>query len=185
MRDAAQRHDGLQRRQRIDPCTEERVAGLDLGRQWLVLRRHAAHRIGDHCIVERQPVPGVGLEGARGEAEVDERAIEQLARIVAGEGAAGAVGTGDTGCKARDQQPRIICAEYRHRRVEPVRMQIALLQPVCNEPRAQRAVTARLVPMCVRCRQSPRSSRGGQGRGRARGVRTGRGRSRRAGRSGQ
>ena len=71
----------------------------------LVLRRHAAHRIGDRRADQLQPVVGPRLETARGEAEADQRAVEQVAGIVAGERPAGAVGAAQAGRQADDQQP--------------------------------------------------------------------------------
>ena len=51
--DAPERQDGGKARHRRDAAREERSAGADLGGRRLVLRRHAAHGVGDHAVDER------------------------------------------------------------------------------------------------------------------------------------
>ena len=58
MGDAAQRQDGFQLRQARDLIHQERAAGGDFRRRRLVLRRHAAHRIGDAAIDQPSPSSG-------------------------------------------------------------------------------------------------------------------------------
>ena len=104
MRDAAEREDRAQVLHLGDGRLEKIAAGVDLGRRRLVLRRHAAHRVGDAAIDQRQAVVGPRLVVAAREAEFAERLVEQVAGIVAGEGPAGAVGALQAGREADDQQ---------------------------------------------------------------------------------
>ena len=83
------------------------------------------HGIGDARVDELQAVVGALLIGAAGEAEAEQRLVEQVAGIVAGERPAGAVGALHAGRQADDQQARGDRPEGRHRRVEPVRMELA------------------------------------------------------------
>ena len=101
---APERQDGGKARHRGDAAGEERAAGADLGRRRLVLRRHAAHGVGDHAIGERERVVGrCGVASAR-KAELEQCGVEQVAGEVAGEGSPGAVGAPETGGQAHDQQ---------------------------------------------------------------------------------
>ena len=77
--------DGAERQHRLEPweCAMVGVRNCrqvrDLRADRLVLGRHAAHRIGDRRADQRQPVVGPRLIVALGEAERDQRAIEQVA----------------------------------------------------------------------------------------------------------
>ena len=69
------------------------------------------HRVGDARVDERQPVVRPRIEFAAREAEFDQRRVEQVAGIIAGEGPPGAVGAAQAGRQADDQEPRIDRAE--------------------------------------------------------------------------
>ena len=86
---------------------QEIAAGVDLVRRRLVLGRHAAHRIGDAAIDQFEAVIGARGISAAGEAEIDQRRVEQVAGIVAGERPAGAVGAAQAGRQADDQEARV------------------------------------------------------------------------------
>ena len=89
-----------------DGRDQEWPAGVDFRRQRLVLRRHAAHGIADPAIDQRQPVVGPRLVDAVGKAVFEQRRVEQVAGVVAGEGPPGAVGALQARREADDQQPR-------------------------------------------------------------------------------
>ena len=69
VRDGAERQHGAQLRKARDRRHQELPAGGDLGADRLVLRRHAAHRIGDRRADQLQPVVRPRLEVAAREAE--------------------------------------------------------------------------------------------------------------------
>jgi hypothetical protein len=93
MRDAAYGKKGPQMGESPDPRDQELPAGGDLLWRRLVLRRHATDSVRDHAIDE---LKGLGLGRvvpSFGQAEFQQRAIEQLAGIVAKKRASRAVGT--------------------------------------------------------------------------------------------
>ena len=75
MRDAAERDNGAQVFHLGDGGNEKVAAGLDLGRRRLVFRRHAAHRVGDAAIGQRQAVIDAGVECAARKTECAERFV--------------------------------------------------------------------------------------------------------------
>ncbi len=80
------------------------AAGVDLGRRRLVLRRHAAHRVGDARVDELEPVVDARSKAPSGEAVLLQRRIEQIAGVIAGERPPGAVGAAQPRCEADDQE---------------------------------------------------------------------------------
>ena len=121
MGDPAERHDRAKLRHGRDGRRQELPAGVDLGRQRLVLRRHAAHRVADPAIDQLQSVVGTRLIDAFGKAVFEQGRIEQVAGVVAGERPSGAVGALHARREPDDQQLRVGIAERSHRRIEPVR----------------------------------------------------------------
>src|SRR5262252_6770319 len=81
---AAERRDGAQISHLGDGRLQKRTAGLDLGWRGLVFGRHAAHRIGDARIDEREPIVRCGQVAAAGKADTFERVVEEAAGEVAG-----------------------------------------------------------------------------------------------------
>ena len=77
------------------------------------------HGIGDPAVDQLQAVVGPRLIGALGEAVFEQRGVEQVAGIVAGEGTAGAVGALHARREANDQETRLDVTEGRDRRVVP------------------------------------------------------------------
>src|SRR3546814_10150814 len=75
-----------------DHSSQEGPAVGCLGPCLLVLRRHAAHCIGDTAVDQAEPIARMAAIAALGEAELQEGAIEQVAGVVPGEGAARLVG---------------------------------------------------------------------------------------------
>ena len=140
MRDPAERHDRAQPRHGLDRRRQKWPAGVDLRRQRLVLRRHAVHRIADPAIDQRQPVVGPRLIDAVGKAVFEQRRVQQVAGVIAGEGPAGAVGALHARREPDDQQPPVGIAERRHRGIEPVRLARARRLAEADEPRAERAI---------------------------------------------
>ena len=140
VRDAPQRDDGAQLRHLRDGGFEKIPAGVDLRRRRLVLRRHAAHAVGDAGVDQFETVIRPRLEHAAGEAVFLQRRVEQVAGIVAGERPPGAVGAAHAGGEADDQQPCAQRPERGHRRVEPGRLLGAPFLAERHEARAARAV---------------------------------------------
>ncbi len=140
VRDGAEREDCANAR----PCRqlggEKRPAGADLDRVRLVLRRHAAHRVGDAGAAQRQPVLRMGAVITLGKPELQQGPIEQIAGKIAGERSPGPVGAPQTRRQADDQERRYGIAEGGDRGVEPVGMRRALDRPEAGQPRAERAV---------------------------------------------
>ena len=106
----------------------------------LVLRRDAAHRIGDAHPAKLEAVIGPGVVTPCGKAEFAKCLIEQSAGVVAGERAPGPVRAPEAGREPDDQQLRLAVAKGRDRRVEPVRMELPLRLPEGREARAEGAI---------------------------------------------
>ncbi len=108
-----------------------------------VAGRGAAHGVGDQAVDQRQPVVRTGLIAPGGEAQLQQRAVEQHAGVVAGERPPGAVGACPPGGEADDQQPRGVLAEGGDRIVEPARLAGAVLLPIGDQPRTERTAVRR------------------------------------------
>ena len=131
--DAAEGNDRGELRHLGDGLFEKAPAGPDLGRRWLVLGRHAAHRIGDAGVDEFQSIIRAFQIDATGKAEIDQGFVEKIAGPVAGEGAARAVGAAQPRCEANDQQTRRGRAEGGDRRIVPVGLTRARLLAECRQ----------------------------------------------------
>src|SRR6185312_3974631 len=150
VRDTSERQDGLQVSHFGNRRDEEVPARLDLGRRWFVLRRHAAHRVADAAVDEREAVVRMRFVFAAGEAVPQQGLVEQHAGIVAGERPAGAVGALQARRKPDDQQPRVRRPKRGHRRVEPGRLLLPPRFAEFDQSRATRAVAAWLGRGCRR-----------------------------------
>ena len=104
MRDGAEGEDRLEAGPSLQLGGEKRPAGGDLGRLRLVLRRHAAHRVGNAGAAQLQSILWVGLVMADGKARLQQGSIEQVAGKIAGERAAGPIGAAEPGRQADDQK---------------------------------------------------------------------------------
>ena len=157
MRHPPQRHDRAQARHFGDLGGQEPAAGLALRRRRLVFRRHASDRVGDPAVDQGEAVIGALVIDAAREAEFEQGRVEQVARIVAGEGPPGPVGAAQAGRQADDQQPRVARPEWRDRRIEPGRFARAPRLAKSDQARTERAVP----PRRRRChgRLSPRIRR--------------------------
>ena len=69
MSDAPKTDEGTQVRQGCDPGLQEGAAIVDFGPDGFVLRRNAAHGIGDHRAGQFQPVIRAGIKLAIGKVE--------------------------------------------------------------------------------------------------------------------
>src|SRR5947209_8760267 len=127
MCDLSQGNDHTDVRQICQPCLEIVPAGSNLTRLRLIGRRQAFDCVEDHRALELQPVAWTGAILARREPELEQRRIEQLAGVVAGEGSAGAVGAVLARRKADDRQPSIAITEGGNRRVPPAGVLVAAL----------------------------------------------------------
>ena len=142
MGDAPKRHDRAKLRHGRNRLHQELPAGVDLGRQRLVLRRHTAHRVADPAIDQLQSIVGAGLIDAFGKAVIEQGRVQQVAGVVAGERASGAVGALHAGREPDDQELCFGIAERIDRRVVPIRLFRARLSAKFGEPRAERAIAA-------------------------------------------
>src|SRR6516225_5753228 len=140
MCDGAERQDRVEARQGTYFYLEKPVAGSDLGGFRLVLRRHAAHRIGDAAIDEGEPVIGALGIGAAGEAKFTQGLIEEYAGKVAGEGTSGPVGAAQAGREPDDEQAHILAAERGDGRVVPIGKERALRAAERGKPWTKRAI---------------------------------------------
>src|SRR5262249_45833883 len=122
----------------------KRTAGLDLGRRGLVFGWHAAHRIGDARIDEREPIIRRGQVAAAGKAETFERVVEEAAGKIARKRPSRTVRAPHAGGQTEDQEPRAARTERGDRRIEPIRLAAAPLLAERFEARAERAVAAGL-----------------------------------------
>ena len=111
MGDAADRQQRAETRQSGDAADQELAAGRDLGGRRLVLRRHAADRVRDHAVDQLEVLRRGDIVASARKPDLEQRAVEQLAGIVAEEGAPGAVGAFQPGREADDKEPRAVGAE--------------------------------------------------------------------------
>ncbi len=91
-----------------------------LVREGFVLRRDAAHRVGDPGTRHLQPVTGPGLVSAVSEPEFMQCRVEKIARVIAGKGPPGSVGAAKPGGQADDEQFCGKGAKGRDRSIVPV-----------------------------------------------------------------
>jgi hypothetical protein len=115
---------------------EEAPAGLDLLGEGLVFGRHAANGIGDSAIDQLHAVVGAPSVGPAREAELGQRGVEQIAGVVAGEGAPGAVRALQAGSQADDQETRVQVPERRHGPVVEVGQAAPVYSAKGSQPRA-------------------------------------------------
>src|SRR5690606_25080725 len=119
------------------------TAGVFLFARRLVLRRGATDRVGDHAVGQRQVVLAVRLIGPVREAGLLQGVEQQPARVVAGEGAACAVGPHAARRQARNQQAGVGIAEGGGGAVPPVRVLAGVFLTIGDQARAQGAVARR------------------------------------------
>ena len=144
MGDPAESDDRAQIRQGRDRRSEKGTAALNFRRHRLVLRRHAAHGIGDRARDKPQAVVHRRSVSARGKAEFDQHLIEKDAGEIAGKGPPRAVGAAQARREANHQQTRVKCSEIRNRRVVPFWLRCPKGIAKCCEARAKRTVRVRL-----------------------------------------
>lgn len=109
--DAAEREDEIRGASGSQFIVQELTAGVDLAADRLVLGWDATYGVGDPAVDEGETVIGPGVEGPAGEAEPAEHLVEDDARVVAGERAAGPVRTTQAWCQPDDQEPGVGVAE--------------------------------------------------------------------------
>ena len=113
--------DGAERQDRPEPGHSADLGGQkptavrDLARFGLVLRRDAAHSIGDAHAAELETVVRTGVIIALGEAEFAQRRVEQPAGVIAGERAPGPV----RAAQARGEPDNQQFGSRHRRRAEP------------------------------------------------------------------
>src|SRR5262249_28115749 len=88
-----------------------------------------------------QPVVGPRPIGSLCKSVFDQRCVEQVACIVAGERATRAVGALHPRCKTNNQQASLDVAEGRNRRIVPGRLARPVRLSKGYQPRTERAVT--------------------------------------------
>src|SRR5579864_6313237 len=107
MGDFAQCEDRVQMRHARDLGDEKLATRLDLERQGFVLRRYAAHGIGDGAIDEFESIVGTLAIGSPGETVFRERGVKKVAGIIAGERTTCPVRAMQSGRETDDQEPGI------------------------------------------------------------------------------
>ena len=137
VRDAAKRHHRIEVLQRSDALEQEGPAGRDLGRRWLVGRRHAADRVGEDAIDQRQPVIRPLVVMPLGETPMAERLVQQVAGPVAREWTPGHVRPVQARRQADDEQPRIRGPERAYGTIVAGRELAAVVAPELRQPRTQ------------------------------------------------
>src|SRR5215831_2685430 len=151
MCDATERHDCSEVRHFGDGRLEEIAALPDLLADGLVFRRHAAHRIGDARIDKGQAIVRPRRIFAHGEAVARERFVQQIARIVAGERATGAVRALQPRREPDDQQSRHHRSEGGNRGVVPSWLPAPPGLAKRDEARATRTILADFGVDQLRC----------------------------------
>ena len=159
--DLSQRDDRRQFRQGGDCCDKELPTGVDLLANWLVFRRYAPNGVGDHAISQLQSIVRALTVGALRKAVLEQRRIQQITRIIAGERASGPVRAAHPGRKTDNQQPCITVPKTGDRRIEPIRILFAQRRPVIAQARAQVTVRWRF-GRCVRRQGAGSESGSGQ-----------------------
>jgi hypothetical protein len=125
-------------------CHKKSPAAIDFRWQRLVLRRHAAHGIGDQAGSEAQAIAGRSPISASGKAKFEQRLIEKLAREIAGKGTTGAIRASQAGRKANDQETRIIGSERGNGGIVPIWLSRAEAVAKSREARAIWTIRVRL-----------------------------------------
>ena len=137
------------------------VAGADLGRHRLVVRRQALHRVRDPAGDEREAVVAPGRDRLRREAVGMQRRVQQDPGVIAGERPAAGVGAVHPRREPDDHERGVVGAERRHRPAEVARIRLAHAIEERREPCAAAAigiVRRRRRRILAECR---RASRGG------------------------
>lgn len=111
VRDAAEGDDGAQVAEEFEFAFEEGTAGADFRGERLVVRWRAAGGGGDVGSLEGKSVVAAPAFRLGGEAGVVKRGVEKVAGLVAGEHAAGAVGSVSAGGEADDEKAGVRIAE--------------------------------------------------------------------------
>src|SRR6202453_5350969 len=135
MCDPAERDHDLEPRQRRDCRREIATAGSDFLWAGLVLWRNAAHGVDDRAVDEGQAVIRPTIVDARGEAELDQRRIKKLARVVAREGTPRPVAPAQSPRQADDRQGGVGFAKGWNWRIPPVGERGPVRSPKGREPR--------------------------------------------------
>src|SRR3984957_21156406 len=143
VRDPAERDQDRKSRQCRDRRRQIAATRSDFLWRRLVLRRNTTHRVDDRAVDEGQAVIRPAIVDARGEAELDERRIKKVARVVAREGPSRPVGPAQSRRKSDDRYARVRFAKGWNRRVPPVRERGPIRGPEGRESRTIRTVVRR------------------------------------------
>jgi hypothetical protein len=109
--DLPETDDDANARERLNLSREMRGAVANLLRLGLVAGRSAADDGGDPRVAELEAVVAVGGAGFAGQAQLVQDRVHEVARAVAGEGSAGAVGSVGAGCEAEDEDAGVGVSE--------------------------------------------------------------------------
>ena len=143
MGDKAERKDNFEVWQVLYFGVQKRLAGFDFFPCRLVFRRQAPHGICDTAIDKRQAVIRIRFIGSPGQPEFQERVIEKLSRVIAGEGTACKIGSAQAGGQPYNQKLRIFGAERRNGGVELIREFLAVFSTKIRQSRAKGAIWRR------------------------------------------
>ena len=120
MTDLTQAEQHLDVGKRLDARFQERAALVDFSPNRFVLRRHAPHGIGDHCVFQAQPVIGAPVVGPLTKAELVQRGIEKIAGPIPSERSSCAVGSGHSWSQTDHQQLGVFISKTWDRAIEPI-----------------------------------------------------------------
>src|SRR5262245_51158734 len=140
VRNLPQRKNRLQVRHLGDFGDEELAASSDLDGQRLVLRRHAAHGIGNAHTYELESVIALRAIGPVGKTVSAERAVQQVPRVIARERTACAVRALQSWSEAHDQKSSVEPPKAWDWIIEEVRVAAAVRAPELRQPRAERTI---------------------------------------------
>jgi hypothetical protein len=90
--DPPQGEDRLEARQGADRSAKVGPTCSDFRGRRLVLRGNASHRVDDRTVAQDEPVVGAPLVDAARETEIEQRRIEEIAGVIAGERTSRAIG---------------------------------------------------------------------------------------------
>jgi hypothetical protein len=117
--DTAESKDGAQARQGCAAGGEKRSAVCDFFGRGFVLGRDAADGVGDHAVDEFEAIDWISAIRSLGEPVGEKGGVEELAGVIPGEWASGAIGTLQARRKADNEKAGVVSSKRRDRCIEP------------------------------------------------------------------
>src|ERR1700751_5711480 len=138
--DNAEREDRPELGHAGDLGSEKSPASRNFAGLRLVLRRHAADRIGDTRVAHRDAIIRMGFVNALREAEFSQRLVQQPTGVVAGERPSCTICPFKPWCKADDQQLCDVITKRWNWRIKPFRVRRSLDLTERGQTRTERTV---------------------------------------------